>query len=76
MAFLVIGLVLVVGGIVAYFQASGTLGECQTTLGQLGRMLSSNLQQQCQQAGILRTGGAVAAAVGLLTVIVGVFRRN
>lgn len=72
---LLVGIVLLIVGTIVFFNASTTLGECQTMLGQLGRLLSASASQQCEQASTLKTVGGAAAVTGAILAVIGIFKK-
>lgn len=60
----VLGILLLVGGVVAALYAHQNMAEFQSTGGQIVRALSQQQQQGYQTLSIVRIGGVIAAVVG------------
>lgn len=60
----IVGILLLVGGVVAALYAHQNMAGFQSTGGQIVRALSQQQQQEYQTLSIVRIGGVVAAVVG------------
>jgi len=59
----ILGVLLLVGGVIAYSLGSSHTADCYSGLGQLGRAFSAQLEKECQNWEYAKTGG-VAGIVG------------
>lgn len=59
-----VGLLLLVGGVIAFAASSSRIAACESFLGQFGRVFDASLQRECQNWQSIRTAGIVGIVVG------------
>lgn len=72
---LIAGVILLGFGVVLFMWASNQMSEGQTSIGQIGRAFSSNMQAQYQQYQYMQLGGIGIAVVGIGALIYGVAKK-
>lgn len=68
---LIVGIILLMIGAVGYGSFQGSASDCQSTLGQVGRFISSDISQRCSLVSIGQIIFIIIAVIGLGVLIYG-----
>lgn len=59
------GIILMLIGAAGYLYVQTALSDCQSFMGQLGRLFSSGIEQKCQTANYIQLGGSGLFIIGI-----------